>query len=372
MSPDARQRPSNGKQGPQNEVETATPEPTSSREMRDSAEQNLARIEELAGLYRPLQEAGDAELAKTASGRKVLEDARALGSELSELYKRINSGQDPDGESHRLARQRQEEIRDKLRPQYLEAYAPHLHLQPSTEALAQILHPEMARRTIWMSEVSFLQAILLQSKPVPTDRRTVTQGLGGDMAPPLDLPYCLQPQYAHREEQFYNAAIVGDAQADANVDGHLHFNAWAASALGAAQSTGAEAWVGGSFTGLYGTSYKVTVDFDFWTIQSAFALFGVSVSSVNVAILIDIGDGTPPWKTPVWVSPLIVPFVSGDSAFHDGTMSFSYNLGRSGSKNPGTVKVFVGAGGHCDVWAAEGDSSFIGSVFVRRICLEGN
>ena len=119
MSPEAQQRRSNGKQGPQNNDETTKPEPTSSREMRDTAEQNLARIEELAGLYRPLHEAGDAELAKTASGRKVLEDARALSSELSELYKRINSGRDPNGESHRLARQRQAEIRDKLRPQYL-------------------------------------------------------------------------------------------------------------------------------------------------------------------------------------------------------------------------------------------------------------
>ena len=222
-----------------------------------------------------------------------------------------------------------------------------------------------------MSEVSFLQAILLQPKPPPTDVRTVRQGL--DIAPPLGRIHdCLQPPYAHREEQFYNAAIIGESQADANVDGHLSMDAWDIAALGAAQSIGAEAWVGGSFPkGLYrDIQYKVTVECDVLLDQSAWAFLGVSVSSVNLGVLFDMGDGTPPFKTPVWVSPLIVPFASGDTAHHDLTVSVSLPLPRRTSPNLGTVQVFVGVGGHCDVWAAAGASTLLGNVFVRRICLD--
>jgi hypothetical protein len=337
--------------------------------MRKASEQNLARIEELAGLYQPLREAGDAELAKTASGRKLLKDTRALGSELSELYQSIESRQTPYEEGHRLAQRRQEEFRDKQQGQYLEAYVPHIRLQPSVEAVAQTLHPEIARHTVWKSEVDFLQAVLLQPTLAAMDLGTVAQGLG-DPTPPQPVHSCLRPPYGHREEQFYNMSVVGGTvEADANINGDLFLNVNLFAAASVAQSVGAEAWVGGSFPVPAGiTSYTVTVDYDYNILMDGFAVFGVAVSNFNMAVLTDMGDGGPPEKSPQSISTLIVPFAGGDSAHHEGNVRVTLPLTRSTS-DQGTVKVFVGAGAHCDVWAFLGGGWCFAWCTVNEICL---
>ena len=168
MSPSARKTPSKREpDAPSKRKGTtaASRKAKSSPKLRKAHEENLARVEELADLYRPLREAGEAELAKTASGRRALKAAEALGTELSELYKNIYSGKTPYEEGHRLAQRRREKFRDKHEATFLEAHARHVRLRPSAEAVAQILQPEIASHTTWVSETGPLGAMQLQPKP---------------------------------------------------------------------------------------------------------------------------------------------------------------------------------------------------------------
>ena len=137
--------------------------------MRKAHEENLARVEELADLYRPLREAGEAELAKTASGRRALKAAEALGTELSELYKNIYSGKTPYEEGHRLAQRRREKFRDKHEATFLEAHARDVpRLRPSAEAVAQNLQPEIASpHNLGVRDSGPLGAMQLEPKARP-------------------------------------------------------------------------------------------------------------------------------------------------------------------------------------------------------------
>jgi hypothetical protein len=145
---------------------TRKPRPRRSPELREAAEQNSARVEELGGLYRPLHEAAEGELAKTASGKKLLRETRALREELNELHEKIASGKTPDEEGRRLADRRREEFLDRHQEQLLEAYASHARLQPPVEAIAELLQPEMASETLWVAETSLLRGMALRPKPI--------------------------------------------------------------------------------------------------------------------------------------------------------------------------------------------------------------
>ena len=101
----------------------ATHKPRQSPELREAAEKHLARVEELDGRSRPLREAAEAELEKTASGRKLLKEAQALGDELNALYQDITSGKMGYEEGHRRARRRREEFSDRHGEHLLEVQA---------------------------------------------------------------------------------------------------------------------------------------------------------------------------------------------------------------------------------------------------------
>jgi hypothetical protein len=64
----------------------------------------------------------------------------------------------------RLARERHQQFSERYGGQLLDAQARHAHLQPSVEAVALILRPDMASQTTWTSETSFLRSMLLQPK----------------------------------------------------------------------------------------------------------------------------------------------------------------------------------------------------------------
>ena len=91
--------------------------------------------------------------------------------------------------------------------QFFAAHAQHAHLQPSVEAVAQILRPEMAAQTTWISETSFMRSMLLRPKATPEDVGTVTQGLG-DPAPPVQS--CITPPYGRSDFNLIPAAISAD------------------------------------------------------------------------------------------------------------------------------------------------------------------
>lgn len=371
MSPSTRKTPSKREpDAPSKRKGTtaASRKPKSSPRLRKAHEENLARVEELAELYRPLREAGKAELAKTASGRRSLKAAEALGTQLSELYKNIYSGKTPYEEGHRLAQRRREEFRDKHQATFLEAHARHIRLQPSAEAVAQILQPEIASQTTWVSETGALGAMQLQPKPTPEELGTVAQGLDPT---PQPVHLCRNPPYTRREEQFYTVGIPGlsGTSADANVDGHLFIQSYASTEVGVAQSTSAEAWVGSTFPVPAGiSSYALTVDYDWAVYQGGWAWFGVAVASYNVAILIDKGDGTPAVSSPQTVSLLTVPFAGGDYATHEGRMRATFPFTRQSDQ--GTVKVLVGEGCHSDVWALSAGAWVTADAFIREICLD--
>ena len=163
---------------------------TASRAAQDS----LRRVEELAGLYRELQEAGDGELAKTESGRQQLKDREALAVELRALHERMARGETPFYEAREISQDLRNGFREKYHREYLDAYGQHVRLQPSVEAVAYVLHPHLAAGMAWVSETAYLEALALQPKPVsPDTTSTAQQGLGDPN--PWAFRFCLTPPY---------------------------------------------------------------------------------------------------------------------------------------------------------------------------------
>jgi hypothetical protein len=121
----------------------------------------------------------------------------ASAAELGELYEGIIAEKTPDEERLKLARKRQQEFSDRHGEELLEAQARHAHLQPSVEAVARILRPEIAAQTTWVSETSFLRAMLVQPKASSEDLGTVRQGLGHP-APPRPSSRASHHQWPER------------------------------------------------------------------------------------------------------------------------------------------------------------------------------
>jgi hypothetical protein len=352
--------------------------PNRSPQLREAAKQNLARVEELAALYRPLHEAAEAELAKTASGKKLLRETRTLGEELNERHEKIASGKTSDEEGRRLADQRREAFVDRHQEQLLEAYAPHARLQPPVEAMTQLLQPEMPSETLWVAETSLHrgmvlrpkpdQEMVLRPKPDGEELGTVGQGLGDPAPMPGPFQSCLRPDYPWREDYGW-APPIGGALAQAELNGTCVSWGQATGLYSIPVTAGANAWVGGDFAVPKGlTDYAVAVDYYFDFYNFGFALFGVAVSNLDVAILVDKKDGTPPEKYAESICCLVVPFAGGDYAYHWGFTKVEHWFRRATSE-AANVRVLVGSDGHGDVWAYSGGAKFSGSVEVRSICL---
>ena len=351
--------------------EVARRKPKGSPELSKAVEQDVSRAEALDALYRPLREAGEAELQKTKSGRKLLEETHAFGTELGELYDRITSGRTPYEEGHRLARERQEEFRERYGDQLVEAHARHAHLQPSVEAVALTLRPEMASRTTWVSETSFLRSMLLQPKGAPEDVGMLRQGLDDPLPPTVQS--CFTPPYGRSDALQDGFAIINDALPN---DAHPDRQRGRASVLGSCCSTlvahvqarVSSAFVGQDFPVPAGpTSYTTTITYDWHCDGNAAAVLGVAIVNVDLAIVIDKRDGTRETHARE-VSLMTVPFAGGDSFWHDAnSVKVTIPFTRDGSN--GTVRIMVGADGHCTTVALAAAARFGGSVQVREICL---
>jgi hypothetical protein len=159
-----------------------------SPELRKAAEQNVSRAKALEALYRPFQEAAKAELQKTEPGRALLEEMNAFAKELGELSKSITAKKTTRAEVGLRVRERVKKFREQYGDQLQTAYAKHAGLQPSVAAVAQILRPELAAKTTWVTETSILGSMLLMPKKTPQDVGTVSQGLGGDLALRMRIP----------------------------------------------------------------------------------------------------------------------------------------------------------------------------------------
>jgi hypothetical protein len=147
--------------------------PRASPERRASADQNIARAKAIEALYRPFQEAAQAELEKTESGRAILEEANAFVKELGKLYEDVTAQKTTSAEAGLWVRERQKRFIQAYGEQLFAAYGKQAHLQPSVAAVARILRPEMPERTTWISETSDLGSMLLRPKVIPQDAHSL-------------------------------------------------------------------------------------------------------------------------------------------------------------------------------------------------------
>jgi hypothetical protein len=381
--------PRRGKRGPAKRKLAGAP--------RASRKQALGQVEELEALYRPLREAGEAELSKTRSGRALLESTRAHGAELGELYESIAGSKTPLEAGHRLARRRREEFTQKHQEQFLDAYAPHARLQPSVEAVARILRPEETPRTAWVAEARSPGTMLLQPKPVPggehayptqglvpadtvapDDLGTVSQGVGDPMAP-QPVRACLGAPYPLQEEH-YVAAPVGFASTGAFPSGRVMADGWAfASPFIPAQATVANAWVAQDFKVPAGiTYYTATVDYKYDFFGLTAVGIGLAVISLNVAILIDKGDGRPPTRDAYAINLLIVPAWGNERILRSRSETATVPFGRAGSSTQpnvpsnGTVRVWVGTDAHCVGVGLFAYAEFVTTVDVKSVCVNSD
>jgi transposase len=216
----ARQPTATAKQPRKSTRKPATRKPRQQRppKLDEAEKQELARAKELEELYRPLRDAAEAELQKTKSGRKLLEDIQGLAREFGEPGKGMTVRETPSEEAGLRLRERLDEFRRRSGDEFVEAHARHVHLQPSAQAVAQILCPAMATQTVWVSETSPTGSMLLQPKPIPAnasavggpeaipaDAGTVTEGLGG--SPPPLVHSCVTPPFTRKDEHMTSAVI---------------------------------------------------------------------------------------------------------------------------------------------------------------------
>jgi hypothetical protein len=346
--------------------------PKGSPELSEAAERGIARAEALDALYRPIREAGEADLQKTKSGRKLLEATRSFGADLSAVYEGIRSGKTSQDEGLRLAHERQQEFRERYGARLAEANARHAHLQPSVEAVAMILSPETAYRTTWVAETSFLRSMLLRPRQAREEAGTVRQGLG-DPAPPIAVQSCVTPPYGRREDyqDGFNVLSVdwgNEATAD-NLTGRavIAGNCWCSPPFNV-QSSIKSAFVGQDFPVPAGpTKYTTTITYDWICTGGGAAFLGVSIVNVDLAIVIDKRDGTRDIQARE-ISLLTVPFAGGDGFTHFATgVKVTIPFTRDGSN--GTVRIMVGADGNCTTVAAAGGAYFRADATVREICI---
>ena len=245
MTPPRRKAPAKSKATSGRKGGRASRPLMSPKDLREAAKQDIARVKELDALYRPLREAGEARLARTKSGRKALEETRAFGMEQAELYTSIGAGKTPYEEGHRLARHRQEDFRQRYEEQLIEAQAPDARLQPSVEAVAQILAPEFGPQTHWIAETAPLRALLLQPKPAPEDLGRVSQGLGDPAPEPVSI--CRRYPYSRREEYPLASGLTGEVLAVAELGGKIDVDGWVITGAGVPQGVIGSAWLGHDF-----------------------------------------------------------------------------------------------------------------------------
>jgi hypothetical protein len=348
-----------------------------SPELKAAVERHEARIRELASLYQPVREAGDAQLAKTVAGKKMLRDARALGTRLSDIQKSIASGETAFGAGHKSSLERRQQFKAKYEKAFVKAYAPHARLQPSLDAVAGILHPQDLSQTpaavpaaVWVAEIAVLQAVLLTPKPAaPADVGTVQQGLG-DPVPPQPVHICLSAPYARRETrewtQLWGYTFASATKADGRI--WVYGSGVAADGVGGASS--AEGFVGEDIGIPAGfTGYELTINYEFTYTGSSYAVFGAASCGAGVTVRVDRGDGTPTFDTNAPLFSLVSPVIWGNGASGSGDAKLVVPFTRKNT-NAGTVRVMVGAGAHGEAWALSALGSGSASLRVLTICID--
>lgn len=370
MSPAAR-KSSSGRKPPAS-VKGRGAKPKVSREMREAAEQDRSRAEALEALYRPAREAATAELEKKKSGRKLLEEAHTLGTELAELFEGTNSGEVSREEAGLLARERLEQFHKRYGDELVEAQSKHVDLQPSVRAVVEILRPETAGRTTWIAATSPRGSMLLQPKATPDDVASVGQGLGEP--PPPAVQSCITAPYDLRDNYLIPAlnslGLPGESRADATRGVAFVTSACFAGAPIPVDATSASAFVGHDFAVPPGpTRYDATISYDWDGRGYGSVGIGLLIVNVDLAVVIDKRDGTRETHARE-VSLLTIPFFGWDS-FHHSTNNARITIPFSRDGSNGTVRIMAGADAHCVALPGflGAGGGFFAEAKVREICL---
>ena len=318
-----------------------------------------------------LCEAGDGELAKTASGRRQLKRRDALATELRDLHERVARGETSFYEGQRMSQDLRNGFRSKYRAEYLDAYARHVRLQPSVEAVADVLHPDIAAGTAWVSETAYLEALLLQPKHAPPDA-TSTKSQGID--DPTAFRFCLFPPFPLTEQ---DPDVVGDTggagvkiMATAIPGGSIFVSATAYSELGIGDSEAAQALVGGKVDFPDGVStYTVSIKFHFDWGTSSWAVFGAAACGADLLIrtrqAVDPEEETTsPFSTSL--SPVI--WGKGASLSGDATLTLPFRRNASAA---GSVRVMVGGSAHAEAYAVVASATAAADMSIHEICIQG-
>ena len=321
----------------------------------------ISRAKALETLYRPVLEAGQAELQKTKSGSELLAGAQAFAKEFGEITSSRTIPRKRDS-LHNLNTFRQ------LHGEQLRAtHAQLAKFQPSSAQIARILYPEIPVTRWLFQKRAILGGTLLQAKATGQDVDTATQGLGD---PPPLVQSCITPPYDKQETHQTQMGISdfspgGTATLDGNTmaAGDIQSNIFVPTGVYLES-----AFVGHDFAVPPGpTQYTTTISYDWSCSGEAGVGGGVAIVNVDLAIVIDKRDGTRETYARE-ISLLTVPAFGGDSFSHqanDVTVTIPFT--RDGLN--GTVTIWVGVDGQATAIGSSGLAGFSASAFVREICL---
>jgi len=321
----------------------------------------ISRAKALETLYRPVLEAGHAELQETKSGAKLLAGAHAFAKEL---------GESPSRKAHRKrdGLHNLNTFRQQYGEQLLATHAQQARFQPSPAHVAHVLYPEIPVTRWLFKKRAILGGTLLQAKVTGQDFGTATQGLGD---PPPLLQSCITPPYDKQDIHGLPLSIPdgsqggGTATPDGNTmaAGDASTNPFVPSAVYLAS-----AFVGHDFAVPPGpTQYTTTISYDWSCSGQAGVGFGVAIVNVDLAIVVDKRDGTRETFARE-VTLLTVPAFGFDSFSHQANdVTVTIPFARDGLN--GTVTIWVGVDGQATVIGPFGGAWFQASAFVREICL---
>jgi hypothetical protein len=350
----------------QRRAQRRDPKPRQSRELRAEVEQNVARINEINELYEPLREAADAELTRSAGGKKLLRDRQRLVGQLRRVQKRVEAGELNQYEAQAAFARHMEQFGFEHKERYLAAHSRHAELSPSTDAIVRALHTKdnELTHTRWSAEIEYLEAILLTPKlDTPDDAGTVQQGLGDPAPQPFGL--CLRPPFARQATANYSQLGSYGFSSTTPANGSLYAGAGAVEAGGGS----AQALVGGDVSVPSGlTQYEATVSLSYNYDGSSSAVLGAAGCGAGILVRIDRADGTPPLETYTPLFSLLSVVAWGNSASGTGDQVVVVPFTRA-SSNAGNVRVLAGASCHGDgggLWAV---SSVLVELQVSEICV---
>jgi hypothetical protein len=329
--------------------------------MRPQKDKELARLLEAKSvalktfieLHRPLEEAVNAELARTKSGKELLRDQKELVQKVSATWKLVSEKRLSRAAAWKTVGPQLDALKSRMQPHLMAVYAKHEDIAPNHRTVIRTLLGADALSTPWFLQVVWLPVYLFTpvSNVVPSDVGVVQQAL--DDPPPFGL--CKSPAYALQESGVTWQLLGGGLAFPGSSSGSFFSNSWCDFNGGAA----CHAIVGDDFSIPQGhTDFEVTADIDWSYSGWTFAVGGASVAGAELVLVVERGDGS----SRTWVTQslftLVSPLSWGSGASGTGSTKLSLSFSVASNKAR-TVRVFAGGRSH-----AECGSTFAAGAYV--------